>query len=152
MKLFDLLKSLNNDTAVNPDAHSKSPDSDHRLLDELHSLLAILDAPTPTLTPTTTSTPAPQAAMRISDDSVPTLNLATIFDETTEPEPPLPTHITATVTTQPQRPVVRELLDEFLPMLTQALGERLDQLDDITLQQWRQAITQHPVESEPTAE
>lgn len=90
--------------------------------------------------------------MRISDDSVPTLNLATIFDETTEPEPPLPTHITATVTTQPQRPVVRELLDEFLPMLTQALGERLDQLDDITLQQWRQAITQHPVESEPTAE
>lgn len=142
MKLFELLKSLNNDIAADPDARAKLPDNNQRLLDELHNLLALLDAPAP----------APPVATRTQEDAAtPTLNLATIFDEPIESEPSIPPSAT-TAPTLTYRPVVRELLDEFLPMLTRTLGERLDQLDDITLQQWRHAIAQRTRESEPAAD
>lgn len=148
MKLFDLLKSLNHDIAADPDARAKLPDSNQRLLDELNNLLGLLDTPAPTL---------PIATRTHEDPATPMLNLANIFEETIiseetiEPEssPPLSATNGAAPT---YRPVVRELLDEFLPMLTQTLGERLDQLDDVTLQQWRHAIARRAGESEPAAD
>lgn len=141
MKLFDLLKSLNNDTAVDPDARPKSPAEDRRLLDELQSLLNLLDTPAPVSAAHFDVLPAAGA---------PPLNLATIFDESTEPDSAAPAFAAVAAATSIRRPVVRELLDEFLPMLAQALGERLDQLDDATLQQWRQVIAERSGQAEPT--
>lgn len=143
MKLLDLLKSLNNGTATDPDSKPEESGADHRrLLDELNTLLVLLDAPAG---PTATDAIAEPASL---------LNIEAIFDGTgaVEPEyekidttPNAEFHSSTTVNTQiaagTHKQLVRSLLDELMPMLEKALGERLDELDNDTLEQWQQALT-----------
>lgn len=145
MKLLDLLKSLNGGTVANPDDAITASESDarehdrHRLLDELSSLLELLDAPGASKTPATVSTRDDESTHVAQS----LLNLDAIF-ENPETEDSVsadaarddrdnevtPAH------QQTHKQLVRSLLDELLPMLEKALGDRLDQLDNDTLAQW----------------
>jgi hypothetical protein len=147
MKLFDLLKSLNTGTTVNPDApQSARQDDRSRLLDELGSLLELLDAPA--AAPTANALARDSAA--IPDEATPLLNLDAIFEgvagEAADDVDATPTQSPPESRAAAQQPashqqLVRSLLDELLPMLEKALGDRLDQLDNDTLEQWTKAAS-----------
>jgi hypothetical protein len=147
MKLFDLLKSLNTSlntgTAANPDMPKPvHDDSRVQLLDELGSLLALLE--TPEVTPMNTAPVAgvaPKPPLNIDMifegpdfDGTPTADLFAnleLEEADVEKQKPATTH----------KQLVRSLLDELLPMLEKALGDRLDQLDNDTLEQWTKAAS-----------
>lgn len=161
MKLFDLLKSLNGGAITDPDERNDrtaepiaSEDDRLRLLDELSALLELLDAPGEMPVDTVQ---AKHDSMERTVDTQPAsqslLNLDAIFDNAvferttsdrttssaaTKEFDDLKNH--SEDSTQEQRPthkqLVRSLLDELLPMLEKALGDRLDQLDNTTLEQW----------------
>lgn len=154
MKLFDLLKSLNSGAAADPDAGA-AHDSDARcrdralLLDELHALLHLLDVPAPK--PGAEPVPAPAPSQEL-------LNLAAIFEGTgcevsedaVEPQPAFSKTLWRRQPPGPEplphthKQLVRALLDDLLPLLEKAVGERLERLDDNTLEQWQQALAPPP--------
>ncbi len=139
MKLLDLLKSLNNGTAADPDApEAASPRPQTvQLVDELGAILALLDAP-----PSTGNTTAQNSSSTHIEPAKNLLNLAAIFDDdsdeaanTANSPPPLPFMPSEPHSPAPdeRRQLVQSLLDELLPALEKALNERLHQLDQHAL-------------------
>jgi hypothetical protein len=171
MKLLDLLKSLNNGPAFNPDnAAALNPDDTKafnsdidaaaplntptaattdnrkRLLTELNSIAELLDAPN--------ATPEPTPPAAVTSDTKNLLDIEHIFGDSDGLNAPeelivgdtqvmplifMPAENTAETLTN-RKQIIESLLAELLPIFKNGLTERLNQLDNSTLQQWQQIL------------
>ena len=165
MKLLDLLKSLNSGPALNPDtAAALTPDTGattdnrQRLLTELTSIAELLDAPASTDTKQSIPAATPPTANLLDlehifgeDDAFDTADDFTLADAQAMPllfmpaeaaDEPLstPPPISKHQATNSRQQIIESLLNELLPTFEAALAQRLNQLDNATLQQWQQAL------------